>query len=111
MNAILIILLTGFAVLGAYFLADVLTGSSEIQYTGPAVVAISTPLQAGDAAELTMALRELMPRCEVLCIAAEEDEQMPADCWGYQGVSFVTRERLSKETAARLDLQNQTKSI
>lgn len=105
MNAVLVILLTGLAVLGAYFLADLLSGTGKEKYIGNALVVLCEPATACEAVQLAISLREIMPQCEVLCAPASEEEQLPTQGCGYQGITFVPQDHLIQEAARRLHLQ------
>lgn len=110
MNAILVILLTGFAVLGAYFLADLLAGGSKPRCSQPALVVIPAALSAADAAQIFFALREILPQCEFLCEAGEESD-LPATCCGYDHITFAQPGQLEIEAARRVHLQTREKSV
>lgn len=107
MNAILIILLTGFAVLGAYFLAQLLAGSgAQEDYAGPALVVLTRPLTVSEAVDIALELQAILPRCELLCTPLDADAALPFNGGGFECIHFVQKDEFAEEAARRLHLQN-----
>lgn len=106
MNAILVIILTGFAVLGAYFLAQLLSGEGGAgNFHGAAVFVTAKPVTTAQAMDLALALQDFAPRCELLCTLAEGEGPLPVAGGRFAGITFLPPEELAAETARRLRLQ------
>ena len=55
MNTVLVILITGFAVIGAYFVADMLAGGGDKPYNASALLVLPQNTDVSDVVELALA--------------------------------------------------------
>lgn len=66
MNSILVILITGMAVLGAYYLAELFSEGMEKPKNDEAVLVLPGPVTPAQVLEITAMVRQKLPRCQVI---------------------------------------------
>ena len=109
MNSVLVILITGMAVLGAYYLAELLTEGMEKPKQNEAVLILPQPADPSQVWEIAISVRRLLPRCQV--IAAARDTGGLPPCAGLRGLRVVPAGRLEEETLRELHLQSGTQDL
>lgn len=103
MNSILVILLTAMAVLGAYYLADLLTQGLGRPHAQDALLVLPQPVSMAQALDVAAAVRGVLPHCEVIACLADAAALPPAS--GLRGVQFAAAEELGAAVVRALDLQ------
>ena len=111
MNEILVILITGMAVLGAYYLADLIAWGVEKPKHSEAILLLPGPASAAQALEITLAVRRLLPRCQVIASAGEQLPDPPLPTAGLRGVRITKQDQLQRELLQELDLQSGKKVL
>ena len=106
MNSILVILITGMAVLGAYYLAELITEGSSRPKNDEAVLVLTGPIDPAAALSVTASVRRFLPRCQVVVNLGSHLPDQPAPVAGLRGVEFVSSEKLQKAVLRQLDLQS-----
>ncbi len=104
MNSVLVILITGMAVLGAYYLAELLTEGMEKPKQNEAILILPEPADPSQVWEIAISVRRLLPRCQV--IAASQDAGTPPPCAGLRGLRVVSADRLEEAALQELHLQS-----
>lgn len=103
MNTVLVILITGFAVIGAYFVADMLAGGGDKPYNASALLVLPQNTDVSDVVELALALRGILPQCEILAVN-EKDGALPVHGCGFDSITFAEKETLGDATGEWLHL-------
>ena len=109
MNGVLVIFLTGMAVLGAYYLAGLLADGFDSPRKDAALLVLPGPLTMAQAIAITAAVREKLPRCEVIACLADAGELPPRA--GLRGLRFVGADSLREAAARELDLQTRDREL
>lgn len=111
MNGIILIIVTMFAVLGAYFLSDVLTSCI---FKGQEVPRAVVLLSSGNLEQMwnnVLEVRQKLPDCEIIVMcsgAMDERERLDPSM---RGIYFVTESEVGVMLTARLHLQNAKKEV
>ena len=104
MDSILLVVLSAFAVLGAYFLASLLAGGiNRRPVRGSAVLLVRRPVTAQTAVELSDWLQQTWPGCELFCIPMDESQRLPSDS---RQVTYLPADRLADLLAQRCGQNN-----
>lgn len=103
MNTVLVILITGFAVIGAYFVADMLAGSGDKPYYASALLVLPQDTNVSDVVELALALRSILPQCEIIAVN-EKDGALPVHGCGFDAITFAEKQALGDAAEAWLHL-------
>ena len=103
MNTVLVILITWFAVLGAYFVADMLAGGGDKPYNAAALLVLPQNTDVSDVVELALALRGILPQCEIIA-ANEKDGGLPVHGCGFDAITFAEKQALGDAAGAWLHL-------
>lgn len=106
MDNILIVLITGMAVLGAYYLAELITEGVSRPKAAQALLVITSPVDPADVLSVTGPVRRQLPRCQVVANLGGSLPDCPAPVAGLRGVAFVTGDQLHQEVLRQLDLQS-----
>lgn len=105
MNSILVILITGMAVLGAYYLAELLTEGLEKPKQNEAVLILPQPADASCVWETAVMVRRILPRCQVIA-AGKGTADQPMPCSGMRGVRILAGDALENAVLQELHLQS-----
>ncbi|MEG1931495.1 MAG: hypothetical protein RR075_00120 [Pygmaiobacter sp.] len=100
LNTIFVIVITGFAVLGAYFVAELFCESEQGAYQGHALVLLCEQVSVPATVGVALALRETLPRSEILAVSAEANAVLPFVCEGLGAITFVSRAEMDAVLAA-----------
>lgn len=111
MNNILVIFITGMAVLGAYYLADLLVEGFEKPKNSEAILVLPGPVSPAQTLEIALAVRRLLPRCQVIASAGEQLPDSPLPTAGLRGVRITEQDHLQQELLRELDLQSGAKVL
>lgn len=101
LSGVMLIVVTMFAVLGAYYLSDVLTACLfRRKKTGNALVVLRA--QTGDEVWAgVLDVRAALPEVPVVVLGADESARRPPKA-GLRGVAFATPETLREQIEAQL---------
>lgn len=109
MNSVLVILITGMAVLGAYYLAELLTEGMEKPKQNEAILILPEPVDPSRVWEIAISVRRQLPRCQVIAVSRDAGELPP--CAGIRGLKMVPGSRLEEETLRELHLQTAAQDL
>ena len=111
MNSILVIFITGMAVLGAYYLAELLSEGFEKPKNDEAILVLPGPVTPAQTLEIALAVRRILPRCQIIASAGEELPGPPLPTAGLRGVRVIQQAQLREELRRELDLQSGPKVL
>ncbi len=111
MNSMLVIFLTGMAVLGAYYLAELLSEGFEKPKQDEAILVLPGPVSPAQILEITLSVRLLLPRCQIVAGTGEQSPDLLLPTTGLHGVRVVGQEQLREELLRELDLQSGAKVL
>lgn len=106
MNSILVILITGMAVLGAYYLAELFSEGMEKPKNDEAVLVLPGPVTPAQVLEITAMVRQKLPRCQVIAGLGDRVPDAPLPAAGLRGVDFVACRDLEAAVMRELHLQS-----
>ena len=110
MEEILLIILSAFAVFGAWCLARYLAKEpARPAFWPPLMVLVSRPLTASQVLQIAERLEESYPRWQLFC-SLQPGQALPADLWG-ERIICLPKEQLARLVCIRLDLQEQEKQV
>lgn len=110
MEEVVLIVLSAFAVFGAWCLARWLAAEPEKKaFWPPVMVLVSRPLTGEEALRIAERLEDAYPRWQLFC-SLRPGESLPADIWG-ERVICMPKAQLAKLVCRRLDLQEAEKEV
>ena len=95
MDTLFIIIITGFAVIGAYFIAEIILGGEDLPCKTQAVVILPNSQNISDALRDSYTIRKNMPAAVIIAVADIETEKIPLCGCYFDNVYFVSKEELN----------------
>ncbi|MBC5580205.1 hypothetical protein H8S23_01655 [Anaerofilum sp. BX8] len=111
MNSLLVILITGMAVLGAYYLAELFSEGMEKPKNEEAVLVLPGPVSPAQVLEITAMVRQKLPRCQVIAGMGDSVPDAPMPAAGLRGVAFAASCDLEAAVIRELHLQSPAEDL
>ncbi|MEF9865348.1 MAG: hypothetical protein RR576_11235 [Oscillospiraceae bacterium] len=111
LSGVMLIVITMFAVLGAYFLSDVLTSCIFKSGKIPKAIVLLSTGKLDEMWNGITDIRQKNPECDIIVLcsgAMDEKERLEPSM---RGVSFATKETIGTTLCARLHLQNANNAL